>query len=245
MDVFDMDLTFQREILNMVPSSPLLLNVLCALAARQLSLIESSSFWSPIAERYYSQGTGLLARLLDRCTETMELAIVSTMLLGSYELLAFPGPDYQRHVRGAKTIVDALHVSKSTNSLARSAFWIYARHEVGEAINMSSPTRHDPKLWPRLDPSVSVSRQDSYCNDILRICGEVTCFFFGSSGSKRTKSRAKQNFALHTDLDRWFEACPSHWMGVKYKDAESFRYWFPWPNFGISLKDPTHCPRAY
>ncbi|KAF9883071.1 hypothetical protein FE257_004128 [Aspergillus nanangensis] len=179
MDVFDLNLTYQRELLDLVPSSPLLLNAICALAARQLSLIGPSWAWKPIAERYYGQGVHLLARLLNGNPETMELAIVATMLLGSYELMSSPGLDYQRHFTGAKTIVDALQVYKSSSRLARASFWIYARHEVGEALNLNSPTRHDPKLWPRLDPAQSEPHEDLYCNDVLRICAEIECLVFG------------------------------------------------------------------
>lgn len=231
MVVFDMNLTFQRDLLNLVSSSALLLNAICALAARQLSIIASPLVWKPIAERYYGRGVHLLARLLNGHTKIMELAIVSTMLLGSYELLAFPGPDYHRHFRGATTIVDALHIYKAPNRLARASFWIYARHEVGEALNINSPTRHNPKLWPRLDPSETEPREDCHSNEILRICAEVLCFVFGDNKAGRRK-REKEHIALGEDLDNWLRTCPCHWLGVKYEENGKIRYWFPRPNFG-------------
>lgn len=169
----------------------------------------------------------------------MELAIVTTMLLGSYGLLAFPGLDYQRHFKGAKTIVDALQVHKSTTRLARASFWIYARHEVGEALNMSSPTRQDPTWWPRLDLSESELRGDSYCNEAVRICAETACFAFGDKAATKSRKRAKERILLEGELDRWLENCPNHWKGLKYDENGVTRYWFPCPNFGNSHKSST------
>ncbi|KAL4738854.1 hypothetical protein BDV11DRAFT_170594 [Aspergillus similis] len=235
MDVFDPNLTYQRELLDLVPSSPLLLNAICALAARQLSLIGPSLVWKPIAERYYGQGVHLLARLLNKNHEMMELAIVATMLLGSYELMAFPGLDYQRHFRGATTIVDALQAYKSSSRLVRASFWIYARHEVGEALNRNSPTRHDPRLWPRFDTSQVEPREDSYCNDVSRICAETECLLFGHKASTRSRKITNGYVALQRELDLWFERCPERWKGCEYDAHGKTRYWFPRPNFAAGL----------
>ncbi|KAK9318759.1 hypothetical protein V1517DRAFT_100167 [Lipomyces orientalis] len=235
MDVFDSDLTYQRNLLCLVSSSPLLLNAICALAARQLSLISSPLTWKPVAEHYYSQTVHLLARLLNDYPTKMELAIVGTILLSSYELLAFPGLDYQRHFNGAKTIVDSLRAHKSASCLTRASFWIYARHEVAEALNRSSPTLHDPSLWPKFDLSETEPTEDSFCNDILRLCAETVCFVFGKTSMSRSKRRTREISALQEELDDWLRLCPNQWKGIQYEEDGNVRYWFPRPNFAAGL----------
>jgi hypothetical protein len=232
MDVFDCSLSYQQALLNLVPSLPLLLNSTCALAARQLSLISSPMVWTPVAERYYGQSLRILLHFLNDSPVNMEHAMVAAILLSSYELLAFPGHDYQRHFKGAKSFVDSLHAYKSSSRLIRASFWIYARQEVGEAINLGCPTMHNPKLWPKLDPSEGDHEEDSWCNDALRLCAETACFVFQSGPKSRTKKRAKERLALQAELDGWLETCPSHLKGIEYDENGYSRYWFPRPNFG-------------
>ncbi|KAL1855996.1 hypothetical protein Plec18170_003863 [Paecilomyces lecythidis] len=243
MDVFDSTLSYEDVLLSLVPSNPLLLNSTCALAARQLSLTSPSppsQDWTCIAERYYGESLHLLLKTLnDRSDpEVMERAMVATILLSSYELLAFPGHDYQRHFKGAKSLVEALSAHKSSSRLTRASFWIYAHHEVGEALNLGCPTMQDPKLWPKLDmENLDPTHADHWCNDVLRICGETICFVFGEDKVKRNgKRRGKEWRALQTELDQWYQTCPSELKGVEYEDEKGhMRHWFPLPSFGMYL----------
>ncbi|KAL3460962.1 hypothetical protein BJX64DRAFT_261812 [Aspergillus heterothallicus] len=238
MDVFDSQWTYQRQLLCMVPWSPLLLNAICALAARQLSLTGSALVWKAVAERYYGQAVHLLARLLNGYqSNDMELAVVASILLCSYELLAFPGIDYQRHFKGAHTLVQSLHAHKATSSLTRASFWIYARHEVAEALNRGSPTLHDPGLWPKFDLSQAEPAEDSFCNDVLRMAAESACAVFGETqSSRRPSSRQKRRLSiLQDELGTWFRLCPRKWMGSEYEENGKTRYWFPRPNFAAAL----------
>ncbi|KAL2847831.1 hypothetical protein BJY01DRAFT_212337 [Aspergillus pseudoustus] len=240
MDVFDSDLTYQRSLLCLVPSSPLLLNAICALAARQLSLTAPSPLtWTPVAEHYYGQAVHLLARLLNDYPSKMELAIVGTVLLSSYELLAFPGLDYQRHFKGTNTIINSIHAYKSESCLTRASFWIYARHEVAEALNRSSPTLQDPGLWPKFDLSEAAGAptEDSVCNEVLRLSAETVCFVFRKlSRGQRKKGRARELSSLQDELDNWQHLCPSQWRGIQYEEEDgNIRYWFPRPNFAAGL----------
>ncbi|KAB8211166.1 hypothetical protein BDV34DRAFT_185268 [Aspergillus parasiticus] len=235
MDVFDSELTYQRRLLCMAPSSPLVLNAICALAARQLSLIGSSLTWLPVAEHYYGQAVHLLARLLNAYPSKMELAIVGTILLSSYELLAFPGLDYQRHFKGAHTIVDSIHAHKSASCLIRASFWIYARHEVAEALNRNSPTLHDPGSWPKFDLLEAEPAEDSFCNDVLRLTAETVCIVFGKTSRSRTKRRKRDLSTLQGELRSWLHICPEQWKGIEYTEDGNARYWFPRPSFGAAL----------
>lgn len=235
MVVFDLDCNYRQHLLCLAPSSPLLINAICALSARQLSLIGPSIAWKPVAEHYYGQAVHLLAHLLNSYPNNMELAVVGTILLCSYELLAFPGLDYQRHFKGANTIINSLHAHKSASCLTRASFWIYARHEVAEALNRSSPTLHDPGSWPKFDLSEIEAAEDSFCNDILRLSAEVACLVFGKTSGSRGKRRKRALSALQDELCDWLHLCPDRWKGTQYDEDGNVRYWFPRPNFGTVL----------
>ncbi|KAL2846908.1 hypothetical protein BJY01DRAFT_263229 [Aspergillus pseudoustus] len=235
MVVFDSQDTYQRELLFTVPSSPLLLNATCALAARQLSLIRSPLTWKPVAERYYGQAVHMLARLLNAYPSNMEFAIVATILLCSYELLAFPGLDYQRHFKGAHTMVQSLHAYNSEISLTRASFWIYARLEVAEALNRGSPTLHDPGLWPKVNLSDAEPVEDSFSSEVLRMAAETVCVVFGETSGGRAPRRKREMLALQGELCTWLRLCPKPWKGVEYEEDGHVRYWFARPNFAAAL----------
>lgn len=254
MDVFDCSLSYQQGLLTLVPSSPLLLNATCALAARQLSLISSADTWTPVAERYYGTSLGLLRSSLDDPATNPEHAMVATILLSSYELLAFPGQNYHRHFRGAKSLIEALHAHESSQRLTRASFWIYARHEVGEAMNIERSTMQDPKLWPKADlaSGATGTGEDVFCNDALRLCGEVVHFLFGSRDKTAGKKWAKEWSGLYLDLNEWMDAIPSALVGREYVDNGVRRYWFSRASFAgaICFYHASqillfrHCPKA-
>ncbi|KAK0618676.1 Benzoate 4-monooxygenase, partial [Lasiodiplodia hormozganensis] len=73
MDVMDHSHRYQRAVLRLALSSPLILHALCALAAKQMSLVSSSaaaaagpppSLWEPLAARYYGESLRLLIAAL-------------------------------------------------------------------------------------------------------------------------------------------------------------------------------------
>ncbi|QRD89737.1 hypothetical protein F9C07_1508122 [Aspergillus flavus] len=176
-----------------------------------------------------------MARLLDAYPSEMDLAIVGTILLSSYELLAFPGLDYQRHLRGAHTIVASLHAHNSASCLTRASFWIYARHEVAEALNRNSPTLHDPGSWPKFDLSRAEPAEDSFCNDVVRLTAETVCIVFGKTSRSRTKRRKRDLSTLQGELRNWLHICPEQWKGTEYTEDGNVRYWFPRPKFGAAI----------
>ncbi|QMW30838.1 hypothetical protein G4B84_006219 [Aspergillus flavus NRRL3357] len=176
----------------------------------------------------------LMARLLDAYPSEMDLAIVGTILLSSYELLAFPGLDYQRHLRGAHTIVASLHAHNSASCLTRASFWIYARHEVAEALNRNSPTLHDPGSWPKFDLSRAEPAEDSFCNDVVRLTAETVCIVFGKTSRSRTKRRKRDLSTLQGELRNWLHICPEQWKGTEYtEDGNPYTS----PNHNLTAED--------
>jgi hypothetical protein len=163
--------------------------------------------------------------------------MVASILLSSYELLKSPGHhNYHQHFRGAKSLVEALHAYDSPNRLTRASFWIYARHEVGQAMNLECPTMLDPKLWPKADFSNDkIDYVDSACNDVLRISCEVIHFIFGSSDKKKGRRWMKEWLCLHLDLDEWLHRAPDILTGKEYCDHELRRFWFPRPAFASAM----------
>jgi hypothetical protein len=165
----------------------------------------------------------------------MELAIVGTILLSSYELLASTGVDYQRHFKGAHTIVEAIYAQNSTSPLIRASFWNYARHEVAQALNRNSPTLHDPRSWPKFNLVEDEAKEDSFCNEVLRLAAETVCIAFGETARRGSAKRRKREvLALQSELDTWLRLCPKEWRGIGYEDDGNARYWFPRPNFGMA-----------
>ncbi|KIW31688.1 uncharacterized protein PV07_03293 [Cladophialophora immunda] len=237
MDVFDCSLSYQQGLLQLVPQSPLLLNSTCALAARQLSLITDPHTWTPVAEHHYGESLSMLRSTLETATMNAEHALVATILLSSYELLAFPGLNYHRHFRGAKSFVEALEAYKSPNRMTRASFWIYARHEVGQALNLERSPMQNPTRWPKQDLLQAENiGEDVYCNDALRLCAEVIHLIFGSEPTRRGKKWVNDWSCLHEEWDSWIRNAPKIFFGQEYIDQDSRRrYWFPRSSFASAL----------
>ncbi|KAK5070405.1 hypothetical protein LTR64_000076 [Lithohypha guttulata] len=237
MDVFDSSLSYQHGLLTLVASSPLLLYSTCALAARQLSLISCAQTWTSVAEKYYGNSLSLLRLELADPAMNPQQTMVASILLSSYELLKSPNHDnYHQHFRGAKSLVEALRAYNSKNRLMMASFWIYARHEVGEAMNQERPVMLKPALWPRPDDSnTRISDADVLCNDVLRVCCEVIDFIFGSSDNGRGRKWVKEWLGLHSDLEGWLDRVPCALNGIEYGHHESRRFWFARPAFASAM----------
>ncbi|KAF4545285.1 putative cytochrome P450 [Lasiodiplodia theobromae] len=151
MDVMDHSHRYQRAVLRLALSSPLILHALCALAAKQMSLVSPHrhhyhaspsaaaaapppSLWEPLAARYYGESLRLLIAALAEDTtgstedsqgtrkkRRREETLTATILLGSYELLAAPSADYARHLRGAQTLIRAGGIDFGTASALEDA----------------------------------------------------------------------------------------------------------------------------
>jgi hypothetical protein len=238
MDVFDSSMSYQRGLLQLLPQSPLLLNSTCALAARQLSLIGDAQIWTSVAEMHYGESLSMLRSSIERSTANDEHALIASILLSSYELLAFPGQDYHRHFRGAKSFVEALGARHSAKRMIRASFWIYARHEVGQAMNLEAMLMQDPITWPKMDSlALGDVGEDAYCNDALRLCAEVVHFVFGANSRKMQAKRwARQWLSLRVEWKNWHRDCPKDLFGMEYVDPGSRRrYWFPRSSLASAL----------
>lgn len=66
MDILDHSCIYQRQVLRYALSSSLLLHAICALSAKQMSLIGDSFLWEPVSTRYYGKSLGLLIEELKK-----------------------------------------------------------------------------------------------------------------------------------------------------------------------------------
>lgn len=95
MDIFDGSCTYQNEVVRYSLSSSLLMHAVCALSAKKRSLTHNRYLWEPIASRFYGKSLSLLINELTEQSTDRKLLLTATILLGSSELLAQPGIDYQ------------------------------------------------------------------------------------------------------------------------------------------------------
>lgn len=234
MDVFDYSQSYQRALMRLAPTCPLLFHSICALAAQQLRLITMQPRWDTIAESHYGKSLGILMEMLNDHSLNPEHAFVGSILLSSYELLAFLGHDYQQHFKGAKSLAETIGAHKSSSQLSKASFWIYVRHDVNASLFSEHPPLLQTTTWPRLDPSVDYDqgKEDDLCNDMLRICSETLCLVFGSTATERGKKWAKDWSALMSDLDEWYGQRTDLFKGIQCSETtpeQSVRYWFPLP----------------
>lgn len=103
------------------------MHAVCALSAKKRSLTHNRYLWEPIASRFYGKSLSLLINELTEQSTDRKLLLTATILLGSYELLAQPGIDYQRHAYGAHTIISSCSLKEEVTALEKASFWIYAR----------------------------------------------------------------------------------------------------------------------
>lgn len=55
MDIFDFNLSYQRNVCRRALQSRLLLHCICAFVAKHLSLLPAGDVWQPIVSRYYGE----------------------------------------------------------------------------------------------------------------------------------------------------------------------------------------------
>lgn len=151
MDILDHSLTYQRQVLRHALSSSLLLHAICALSAKQMSLISDSFLWEPMSTRYYGKSLGLLTKELEKQQFVREIVIAATILLCSYELLAYPGTDYQNHLYGARSSFQAHNIASTGTMLEKASFWIYARQDVSMALVHECAPLISPHEWPTIN----------------------------------------------------------------------------------------------
>ncbi|GKZ26571.1 hypothetical protein AbraIFM66951_002629 [Aspergillus brasiliensis] len=172
MDIFDRSHTYENEVVRYSLSSPLLMHAVCALAAKQMSLIQNKFLWEPVSSRFYGQSLNLLIKELTKQSADRQILLAVTILLGSYELLAQPGIDYQRHLYGAHTLITTHNIGEEGNAFEKASFWIYARQDVALALVNERPTLTPPDKWPA-PPANATPVEDCFGNKILWLLAKV------------------------------------------------------------------------
>ncbi|RDH29776.1 hypothetical protein BDQ94DRAFT_182064 [Aspergillus welwitschiae] len=129
--LFDSPRYLTHTIVKRALGSPLLLNAICALTARQMSMAGRGDMWKTTAVHYYGESLHHLIHMLNGPSYGSDDTLAATVLLSSYELFTSPGLDHRRHVSGAKA----------------AAFWVYARQDVAMALVHECPTMLLPDEW--------------------------------------------------------------------------------------------------
>lgn len=109
-----------------------------------MSLIGDEFLWEPVAARHY----GELIKELNGSETSSEVVISATILLFSYELLARPGADYQKHLYCARSPFQGYDMVRNGTDVEHVSFWIYARQDVSMALVHESATFIAPETWP-------------------------------------------------------------------------------------------------
>lgn len=103
-DLFDSELSFQTTAVKRAHRSPLIMNAICALTAKQLSMASRGGMWEPVAVRYYGESLHHLINMPMNSNTCREDTFAATILLSSHELVS-PGLDHRRHVSAALTLI--------------------------------------------------------------------------------------------------------------------------------------------
>lgn len=236
MDIFDCSHTYRHEVVRYSLSSPLLMHAVCALSAKQMSLIQNKFLWEPVSSRFYGQSLSLLINELTKQSSRSggELLLAATILLSSYELLAQPGIDYQRHLYGAQTLIFSRSIGEEGTSLERASFWIFARQDVALALVNERPTLVPPVKWPAPPESPPAAVEDAFGMKILWLLARVIEVLF-SANSEVASTKCERVESLVAEIDLVWAGLPSHVRGVPMKQSHSedeglTRVWFCMPS---------------
>lgn len=216
MDIFDHTRTYQNEVVRCSLSSPLLMYAICAMSAKQMSLTQNKILWEPVASRFYGESLGLLIKELTDPSIDRGILLAATILLGSYELLAEPGTDYQKHIYGASTLIQSFKTGEKEFRLQQSSFWIYARQDVALALVNERPTLTPPDNWPPL-PKYADSIDEIFGNKILRLLAKVIQIKFAERGFVSSNTKIKDLQQLLSGIESLWVNVPFHVHGTRVK----------------------------
>ncbi|KAF2794704.1 hypothetical protein K505DRAFT_303512 [Melanomma pulvis-pyrius CBS 109.77] len=235
MDVLDHSLSYQRQVVRRSLSSSLLLHSVCALAAKQMSLASERFLWEPVSARYYGESLRLLIQDLNRPETSHEIVLAATILLCSYELLAAPGLDYERHLYGARTLIQARGIGAEVTDLEQASFWVYARQDVAMAVMNECPTLIPTHEWPA--PLGHGFEEDTLGCQILWLLARVLELRFGSMDNLQD-IRAQGLRNVSNEIDQWWDQLPSTARGVctgDFSEDGLLKVWFYVPSAAAAL----------
>ena len=228
-DIFDNSHSYQIQVVQQALCSPLLLHTICALSAKQKSLTSETFIWEPIANRHYGESVTLIIQGLSKEPTSREGLVTATILLCSYELLANPGIDYQRHFYGFRSLFQTYDVSRNGTELELAGFWIFARQDISWAIAHESPTSIPPHQWPGV-PRSNDKKEDSLGKRMLWFLAKVMEFRF-STESTWTAKQTRTFKEISNEVDLWWENLPDASRGMRLtstepREEEVARTWF-------------------
>lgn len=234
MDILDHSLAYQRQVVRLALRSPLLMHSICALSARQMSLVGERFLWGPVSARHYGKSLGLLIRELNEQQSGREVIIAATILLCSSELLTLPGADYQRHLYGARSLFQTHNIAANGTDLEHASFWIFARQDVSVAIIRECATLIPPQEWPAI-PQSGEPEEDRLGKRILWLLAKMIKFRFMPFAGGCSDQQTQHFRDLCSEIDLWWEGLPSSARGVTMADISDdglTKTWFCVPSAG-------------
>jgi hypothetical protein len=215
MDLFDEEAHFQRTLVKRALTSPLLMSAICAITAKQISIVGKGEVWKPVAVQYYGDSLVLLIAALDSPTSCPEDILAATILLSSYELLALPGLDHRRHVSGALTILRTHAFKASSEGLMAAAFWVYARQDVAMALVHECPTMLPPEEWV-VSWAAQETKEDRKGNQMVWLLARVIAHTFRDTNGQSVAALSEDRASLMKELDAWYESLPESSRGTPF-----------------------------
>lgn len=234
MDVCDDTLTYQRHVVRLALSSELLLHSICALSAKQMSLVKERYLWEPVATEHYGTSLRLLMRDLDRSDVIRDETLAAAILLCSYELLKDPGSDYKKHMLGARTLIQTHKAMTQSTDVSRASFWIFARQDVAMAIMNETQTLIHPSEWEAAVNELG-DAEDSLGNKILWLLAGTVQLRFNPTGEFNTKPSALGASNIPSAIDQWWCNLPPTTQGVHVEAVSEdglTEIWFHSPSTG-------------
>lgn len=234
MDVCDDTLTYQRHVVRLALSSELLLHSICALSAKQMSLVKERYLWEPVAAEHYGISLRLLMRDLGGPDMSRDVTLAATILLCSYELLANPGTDYKNHMLGTRTLIQSYRAMNGTTAIERASFWIFARQDVAMAImNETQPLIH-PSEWEAAVHRLG-DAEDGLGNKMLWLLARTVQLRFISTDKCDTQPSALDARDISSAINQWWCDLPTTTHGVHVGGASEdglTETWFHAPSSG-------------
>lgn len=234
MDACDDTLTYQRDVVRLALSSELLLHSICALSAKQMSLVKERYLWEPVAADHYGTSLRLLMRDLDRSDMSRDIALAAAVLLCSYELLANPGAEYKEHLLGARTLIQTYKAMNGTTDIERASFWIFARQDVAMAISNETQTLIHPSEWEAAVERLGNTEGDMG-NKVIWLLARIVQLRFTSEGEFDSQSSALGH--VSSAIDQWWCDLPptTHGVRVEVESEDGLtETWFHAPSTGQS-----------
>lgn len=236
-DLFDDERHFQRTVVKRALESPLLMNAICALTARQVSMVDRAELWKSAAVYYYAESLHHLITTLGLPASSPEDTLPATILLSSYELLVLPGLDHRRHVSGALTLIKSHGCKASSQGLIEAAFWVYARQDLAMALVHERPTMLPPEEWD-VSWVEQETREDRLGNKLIWLLSKIVAHTFGETNGLSIELLCSTQTSLMRELNAWFESLPASFRGTTYgpPSPEGFvKRWFAIPSTGKLL----------